>query len=138
MDIAHDVRLLPKSIDWAAKKEFVENFLEHVETSIPPFVSKRYNYRELQLRRLNTIHKCCPSVLSLDNLRYSFLHAPMWYGFFLERNITHLFTIFAFSSLVLSAMQVGQGTPSLRDSTRFSSASYGFSVATIVLVLLVF
>ena len=71
----------------------------------------------------------------MGNLVYGFLNAPMWYGFFLERNITRLFTVFAFSSLVLSAMQVGQATPELRDSAQFSRASYGFSVATIVFVL---
>ena len=75
-------------------------------------------------------------MFSTGNLAYGFLHAPMWYGFFLERNITRLFTVFAFLSLVLSAMQVGQATLELRDSAQFSRASYGFSVTTIALVLL--
>jgi hypothetical protein len=70
----------------------------------------------------------------MGNLVYGFLNASMWYGFFLERNITRLFTVFAFSSLILSAMQAGQATPELRDSAQFSRASYGFSVAAIVLV----
>jgi hypothetical protein len=135
MSIAHETHLLPKSLDWAAWKDFVEDFLEHVGTSTPLHVSKRYNYGELWLRHLNAIYKLSPSVFSMGNLVYGFLNAPMWYGFFLERNITRLFTVFAFSSLVLSAMQVGQATPELQDSAQFSRASYGFSVATIALVL---
>ncbi|OCL02567.1 hypothetical protein AOQ84DRAFT_422418 [Glonium stellatum] len=135
MRIAQETHLLPKSVDWAAWKDFVEDFLEHVGASTPPHVSKRYNYGELWLRHLNVIYKFSPSTFSVGNLHDSFLNGPMWYGFFIERNLTRLFAIFAFLSLGLSAMQVGQATPELRDSAQFSRASYGFSVATLFLIL---
>ena len=50
VSIAEETHLLPKSLDWAAWKDFVEDFLEHVGTSTPLHVSKRYNYGELWLR----------------------------------------------------------------------------------------
>ena len=134
--IAQEAHLLPESLDWTSWKDLIEDIFEHIGTSSNPlYVSKRYNYGELWLGHLNTIYKLCPPAFTSYTLMYGFLNAPMWYGFFLERNITRLFTVFAFSSLVLSAMQVGQATPELRDNAQFLRVSYGFSVATIVLVL---
>ena len=127
MRIAQESNLLPKDLDWAVWKDFVEDFLEHVGNNTPLHVSKRYKYGELWLRRLNITYKLSPSVFSLNNLRYGFLSCPMWYGFFIERNIARLFAIFAFLSLILSAMQVGQGTLELQGDALFSRVSFGFS-----------
>ena len=133
MRIAQDSNLLPKNLDWAGWKGFVEDFLEHIDTSTSPHVSKRYRYGELWLRHLNMTYKLSPSVFSLNNLQYGFLSAPMWYGFFIERNVARLFAIFAFLSLILSAMQVGQGTLELQENALFSKVSFGFSYAALLL-----
>ena len=135
MRIAHESHLLPKNLDWMAWKNFVEDFLEHVGTNTSLHVSKRYRYGELWLRHLNKTYKLSPSSFSMRNLQYGFLSAPMWYGFFIERNVARLFAVFAFISLILSAMQVGQGTLELQEKALFSRASFGFTVAALFLGL---
>ena len=134
--IAKETHLLPKSLSWRAWKDFVQDFLEHLGPNTAIHTSKRYHYGELWLGDLNKIYKLSPTTFSLDNLHSGFLHAPLWYGFFIQRNITRLVAIFAFLSLLLSAMQVGQATNELQDSIQFSRASYGLSATTIFLVLI--
>jgi hypothetical protein len=132
--IAQETHLLPKSLSWLAWKAFVQDFLEHLGPNAAFHTSQRYHHGELWLGDLNKIYKLSPTTFSLETLHSGFLHAPLWYGFFVQRNINRLIAIFAFLSLLLSAMQVGQATNELQDSVQFSRASYGISVTTISLV----
>ena len=134
--IAQETHLLPKSLSWLAWKDFVQDFLEHLRPNAALHTSKRYHHGELWLGILNKIYKLSPTTISLENLHAGFLHAPLWYGFFIQRNLTRLIAIFAFLSLLLSAMQVGQATNEVQESVRFSRASYGVSIATIFLVVI--
>jgi hypothetical protein len=89
-------------------------------------VNRRFHYGELRLGRLNWIYR-----LALGELR-GYLSACTTYGAFMRDNINSLITLFAYTTIVLSAMQVGLATEPLANDYSFSMASYIFSVFSIL------
>jgi hypothetical protein len=86
------------------------------------------------MARVNYIYKLIPSLRFRDNPKRGFMPTSMWNGSFLNRNIARLLGIFAFFSLILSAMQDGLATTHLQDNVIFVNASYGFVVVSLFIV----
>lgn len=95
-----------------------------------PPVNPRFYYGELRLGRLNWIYRLC-----LGKPR-GYLSGCTTYGAFVRENLNSLITLFAYTTIVLSAMQVGLGTQFLADDYAFGMASYVFSVFSILFPLL--
>jgi hypothetical protein len=89
-------------------------------------VNKRFQYGELRLGRLNWIYR-----LSMGELR-GYLSGCTTYGAFMRDNINSLITLFAYTTIVLSAMQVGLATEPLANDYSFGMASYVFSLFSIL------
>jgi uncharacterized membrane protein len=89
-------------------------------------VNKRFHYGELRLGRLNWIYR-----LTKGELR-GYLSGCTTYGAFMRNNVNSLITLFAYTTIVLSAMQVGLSTEFLADDYSFGMASYVFSLFSII------
>ncbi|KAK3632634.1 hypothetical protein LTR56_016242 [Elasticomyces elasticus] len=116
--IAKKNELIPASLDWKAWRF--------------DLIEPRYQYGELRLSRVNWIY-----ILTRRS-------GPRGYGFgenqmgsFFARNFGWLAVIFAYLSIILSAMQVGLGTNKLARNESFQGASSGFTVFALVLPLAV-
>lgn len=127
--IAHETGLLPEAIDWATWTDFIDDFLAHVDLDGLSGISPRFQYGELRLSRLNKIYRL--TRWRWDDIVQGYMTASTWYQDFFVRNFSWLIALFAFMSVVLSAMQVLVGIS--RGGQAFEDASYGFSVTSLVL-----
>ena len=98
--------------------------INSLEPHVP--VNRRFYYGELRLGRLNWIYR-----LLLGKPR-GYLSGCTTYGEFMKENVNSLITLFAYTTIVLSAMQVGLATQWLEDNYAFGMASYVFSIFSIV------
>lgn len=130
--IAIELGLLPNGIEWEQWTTFMTDFLGHIDIHSLKDVSDRYKYGELRLTRLNTIYRLV--LFSSRSLVSGYMASSTWYKSFFARNFAWLLAVFAYFTVVLSALQVGLATTSLQESEAFQSASYGFSVASVVAV----
>lgn len=122
LNVAIEAGLLPSRITWAAWCSFVPNIQKIPEEQI----NKRYVYGELRLRRLNQIYNFC---------RWSLVyHSPYTqYDHYFTQNFAWLLLLFAYLTIVLTAMQVVLATP---DATvPFKDISYWFGLGSILVVL---
>ncbi|KAI6777607.1 uncharacterized protein J7T54_002871 [Emericellopsis cladophorae] len=121
--IAGENHLLPQEVQWQAWRAVVKEVLskEHIYSSIDP----RFHYGELRLSRLNKIH-----LLWKAPLRG---YASRWnqYGSFFSDNFSWLASSIVYIAIVLTAMQVGLATR-LQENEAFQSASYGFTIFSIL------
>ncbi|KAF2113922.1 hypothetical protein BDV96DRAFT_104708 [Lophiotrema nucula] len=141
--IASNSGLIPGDITWPGWLTLVEEIvamssqshsylssssassgLSSLEPHVP--VNPRFYYGELRVGRLNWIYR-----LVLGQPR-GYLSGCTTYGAFLRDNVNSLITLFAYTTIVLSAMQVGLATQFLVDDYAFSMASYVFSVFAIL------
>lgn len=139
-EIAHELNLIPRIIDWASWASFIGDFLDHVEKSPSLYISQRYQYGELRLSRLDLIYRFDPRLFTINNFIRGFMPGYMWHKTFFNRKFAQLLAIFVFFSVTLSAMQVGlavDGLANSRDFRRISCAFAVFSMSIIVLVALV-
>lgn len=134
--IAQDVRLIPSSVTWEEWALFVTDLLTRIDPDTLDNVSKRYHFGELRLSRLNLIYRFAPSMFSGQNFMRGFMSEPVWTKAFLERNFAWLFSVFGFVTIVAGSMQVGLGTDSLHGNGNFQNASVGFTVASLVGVIM--
>lgn len=97
-------------------------------TSLEPHVpvNERFYYGELRVGRLNWIYRL---VLGVPR---GYLSGCSTYGAFMRDNVNSLITLFAYTTIVLSAMQVGLTTQWLANDFAFGMASYVFSVFAIL------
>ncbi|KAF2867481.1 hypothetical protein BDV95DRAFT_503009 [Massariosphaeria phaeospora] len=143
--IAKESGLIPEEVSWTAWLEWVEeivtmsayaeSLLSSPSTSSSSFlphvpVNERFYYGELRIGRLNWIYR-----LVLGKPR-GYLSGCTTYGAFMRQNINSLLTLFAYTTIVLSAMQVGLTTPSLTNNYTFGMAAYIFSIFAILAPLL--
>ncbi|ROV90934.1 hypothetical protein VMCG_09992 [Cytospora schulzeri] len=135
--IARDRHLLPREVEWPAWRALVRQLL--MIEDIDRKVDARFIYGELRLSRLNKIYM-------LARLPFLRGYLPHWqqYGTYFRDNLAWLATGTVYIAIVLTAIQVGQAT-SLAGNDRFQSASYGFTIFSILfpliaclLILLVF
>jgi hypothetical protein len=121
--LAADKHLVPAGVTWSGWRTFVEQLgTERIYPNIDP----RFYHGELRLSRLNKIY----------SLWYTPLHGymPRWgqYSAFLREQFALLASATVYIAIVLTAMQVGLATKTLADDDAFQSASYGFTVFSIV------
>lgn len=140
--ITHQPPLLPplnQTWTWSTWRSLVADLSHTINIDSREAVSPRYTYGELRLDRLNQIHRFSPSMLfSKDHaLMRGYHHRYHNYGAFFEHNFSGLIVIFAYVSIVLSAMQVGLASPRLDSSTAFQNVAYGFAVFAIVVPVVV-
>ncbi|KAH7190488.1 hypothetical protein DER44DRAFT_844768 [Fusarium oxysporum] len=120
---AQDNHLLPEEVEWPGWISFVEQLnTEHIYPDIDP----RFYYGELRLSRLNKIYR-----LSQTPLLGYMAHWNQYATFF-QDNFAWLAGTTVYIALVLTAMQVGLATDSLKNNDAFQSASYGFTVFSIL------
>ena len=124
--IALDMHLVPEEITWSEWVMLVEQLLDFPHER---YRNKRYNHGELRLGRLDMIYR-----FTQGRIR-GYLNGYASYSHFLHDNFKSLLGLFAFLSIVLSAMQVGLGTQQLEPSYAFNTASYVFVVFAIVALL---
>ncbi|KAI1175878.1 hypothetical protein F4777DRAFT_299947 [Nemania sp. FL0916] len=122
--IAQEKRLIPIQARWQSWRRLVAELdTEHIYGDIDP----RYVYGELRLSRLNKIQ-----YLHWGGAFRGYLNLWQSYGDFLSDNFTWVASAAVFVAIVLTAMQVGLGTDRLQENGAFQSASYGFTVFSIV------
>lgn len=126
--IAQEERLLPREVTWSLWVSLVEQLLDRRNLTN---INKRYVYGELRLSRLNQIHR-----FREGKLIRGYLYRYNQYSVFFRANFRQLITIFAYITIVLSAMQVGLATTKLQDNERFQQAAYGFTVFSILAPLI--
>ncbi|KIM99766.1 hypothetical protein OIDMADRAFT_181152 [Oidiodendron maius Zn] len=138
--VAHEKGLLPQIINWTIWTDFIDDFLDHIDLQSLRGISRRFQYGELRLSRLNTIYRL--TRFKWRDFIRGYMAVPTWYKEFFGRNFAWLLAVFAVLSVVLSAMQVGVAVA--RGGQAFENASYGFSIAslfiaagTVLIVLLV-
>lgn len=123
--IAQESHLLPEELPWLSWKTFVQQVLN--QESIYHHINKRFIYGELRLGRLNAVYR----FTGLSLLR-GYQTGYSQYSSFFRENFTWLASILAYVVVVLTAMQVGLATKTLEESPSFQTASYGFTVFSIV------
>ncbi|KAF2802309.1 uncharacterized protein BDZ99DRAFT_428822 [Mytilinidion resinicola] len=135
LDIAKELGLLSKNMEWSKWVEFIDTFLDNINCETMSDVNKRYKYGELRLSRLNAIYRLAPPTYSLRNLVRGYQSGSTWYRAFFERHFKWILAGFAIVSVLLSALQVGLATSMLQSNGSFQSASYGFTIAYLVAVV---
>ncbi len=133
--------LIPKEVTWTGWLALVDEVVRaSVQTHTTktsavssassleglPAVNQRFNYGELRLGRLNWIYR-----LAKGEFR-GYLSGCTTYGAFMRDNVNSLITLFAYTTIVLSAMQVGLATEPLANDYSFGMASYVFSMFSIL------
>ena len=124
--IAVDKGLVPDSVTWDAWRQLAREYLEgHCYASVNP----RYWYGELRLSRLNKVYRFARGFVLRG---YSKVDAHTVYVDLLRDNFGVLAAVLGYVVIVLSAMQVGLGVERLQADSAFQSASYGFTVFSIL------
>lgn len=131
LKLAHKLDLLPSEITWPWWKNFVSEFILHVDPNTLDKVNERYHFGELRLGRINSIYR---TRFFFTHFIRGYLYGYNRYEVFFQRNFAWILIVLVYFSLVLSAMQVGASIPPLNTNTAFLQASYGFSVLSIVTV----
>ena len=123
--IAKEKHLLPEQVTWSAwvalvKQLDTENIYDKID--------ERFKYGELRLSRLNKIYRLTRWPLLLKP------YMSHWhqYGSFFQDNFTWLASTTVYIVVVLTAMQVGLAADRLKYDRSFQSASYGFTVFSIL------
>ena len=134
--------LLPKEVTWLAWLVFAEEVMLASERSKayldPAFTSQhqsferqisvnpRFYYGELRVGRLNWIYRVA------RRQPRGYFSGCTTYGAFVRDNVNSFIALFAYATIVLSAMQVGLATPWLVDDYAFGMASYVFAIFAIL------
>lgn len=128
-DLAQSNGLLPSTVSWESWKLLTSQFLpNHSYSSLNP----RYWYGELRLSRLNKIYR-----VKFSPLRgYSKVASHAFYVDILRDNFATIAAVLAYVAIVLTAMQVGLATDQLGHNGAFQNASYGLTVASILVPLI--
>lgn len=129
-EIAKEATLLPGGFDYAAWTRFVGDVISALDLETMSQVDRRYRFGELRLSRLNSLTR-----LRAISLGHGFVHGHMNFptrsGIFFGVHFGWLLTAFAYTSVVLSALQVGLGTGFLGGSVPFQRLSYGITLVAI-------
>lgn len=129
-EIAKEATLLPGGFNYAAWTRFVGEVISSLDLETMSQVDRRYRFGELRLSRLNSLTR-----LRAILLGHGFVHGHMNFptrsGIFFGVHFGWLLTAFAYTSVVLSALQVGLGTGFLGGSVPFQRLSYGITLVAI-------
>ena len=122
--IAKEKYLIPAEVQWSDWRILVAQLDTE---NIYPKIDERFYYGELRLSRLNKIY-----VLSQPPIFRGYMSQWHQYGTFFQDNFAWLASATVFIAIVLTAMQLGLATKTLADNDAFQSASYGFTVFSIL------
>jgi hypothetical protein len=134
LQIAKKAGWLPEAIMMEAWHQFITSFLEHVDPNTLEKVNKRFTYGELRLNRINQIYRFAPK-FRLQHLVFGYDLYPATYGSFFKRNFGWLLGVFAYTSTLLAAMQVGLAAVSIpmeRTDSVFIMAAYEISIVFMI------
>ncbi|KAH7461586.1 hypothetical protein FOMA001_g19117 [Fusarium oxysporum f. sp. matthiolae] len=121
--LAKEKNLLPEEVTWPGWISFVEQLdTEHIYPDIDP----RFYHGELRLDRLNKIYRLFQTPL------HGYMAHWNQYATFFRDNFAWLGGTTVYIAVVLTAMQVGLATDALAHNDAFQSASYGFTVLSIL------
>ena len=137
--VTHEIPLLPfpEKLTWSIWRELVQEMSYTIDVDARTNVSPRYAYGELRLDRLNLIYRFSPAILfsKKHTIIRGYFYSYNQYSNFFSRNFSWLIAVFAYVSIVLSAMQVGLASSRLGSNADFQNASYGFTVFALVVPL---
>jgi len=136
LKIALELGLISSKINWEEWTLFVDTFLSNIDHEALDTVNKRYHYGELRLSRLNTIYRLL-HILEPRRFMLGYMHGYNRYTVFFERNFGWVVIILLYTTVILSAMQVGLETTNLQHDKSFQQASYGVAVCSLVLLVIV-
>lgn len=131
--MAWEAGLLPEGFGFEAWTALVRDFLGRLdlEAMDPAQVDRRYRYGELRLSRLNSLTRYTPGRWSVANFVYGHMNFSTRYTTFFETNFGWLLAVFAYVSIVLSALQTGIATEFLADNWDFQRMTWGLSLVTV-------
>jgi hypothetical protein len=131
--VAKDLALLPRGIEWRQWTSFIEAFLGQIDPDSLEGISNRYRYGELRLGRLNSIYRL--TAPSSKWLAHSYMSTSTWERSFFTRNFAWLLVVFAYTSVLLGALQVGLARDSQDPSRKyFELGSYPTATICIFVV----
>ena len=141
-NVAVNIGILSKEVTWPAWLVFAEEVTlasERSKAYLDPStathhsplerhitVNRRFYYGELRVGRLNWIYRIA------RRQPRGYFSGCTTYGAFMRDNVNSFIALFAYATIVLSAMQVGLATPWLVDDYAFGMASYVFSIFAIL------
>ncbi len=128
--IAKERGLIPDGLTW---EDWRQKAADLVGSHSYEAVNWRFWYGELRLSRLNKIYRL---TLRSPLRGYSLVSGHAALGDLVSDNFALLGSLLAYMAIVLTAMQVGLATTQLQPSPTFQSASYGFTVFSIVAPLI--
>jgi hypothetical protein len=122
--IAAAKHLIPAGVTWPNWRILVEQLnTEHIY----PEIDARFIYGELRLSRLNKLY-----ILSQRPFLRGYMSRWHQYETFFQANLDLLASAVVYIAIALTAMQVGLATKTLGENDAFQSASYGFTVFSIL------
>lgn len=126
--IAKEKRLLPEAVTWVSWITIVKQL---DTANIYDKIDERFKYGELRLSRLNKIYRFTRRPLFLAP------YVSYWtqYESFFQANFAWLASTTLYIVLVLAAMQVGLTGDKLNNNRSFQSASFGFTIFSILVPL---
>ncbi|KAJ0122773.1 hypothetical protein J7T55_003289 [Diaporthe amygdali] len=122
--IAKETHLIPEEVLWTTWRTAVRELLDL--SPIYALINPRFHYGELRLSRLDKIYFFWKTPLRG--------YLPYWsqYRLFFQDNFGWLASSTVYIAVVLTAMQVGLATEALQSNAAFQSASYGFTIFSIL------
>lgn len=122
--IAKETHLIPEEVHWTTWRTAVRELLDL--SPIYALINPRFHYGELRLSRLDKIY-----FFWKTPLRGYMSHWTQYRSFF-QDNFAWLASSTVYIAVVLTAMQVGLATEALQSNAAFQSASYGFTIFSIL------
>jgi hypothetical protein len=74
-------------------------------------------------------------MFSTKNFVHGYMFDYTWYRAFFERNFAWLLAVFAYMTVILSAMRVRLATKRLQSSKQFQDALWSFAVTSIIIII---
>jgi len=133
--IAQQLGLLDAKITFEVWSAFMDSVVSSIELANLDGVNKRYLYGELRIERVKTLYRLyliSKGHFYLPGYKYMYFR----YRSFFRRNFGWLFTMFAFVTVMLTAMQTGLATRALGENQAFQNAAYGLTVFSLFLPLM--
>jgi hypothetical protein len=140
LNLAHEHHLINESIGYDTWMAFRHSFLTTFKRSnLPrPWLSWRYDFAELRLKRINWIWALRPRTpFDMSSLVRGYQSPYRLYTSFFEQNFSIVIVAFVYVTVVLTAMQLGLATDQLTLNHKFQRACVGFAVFCILLPVVV-
>jgi hypothetical protein len=126
--IALELGLLPRETKWTQWMAFAMDVRSNVDKARGG-INDRYIYGELRRRRLNLLYR-----LVCGEWIRGYHQIPTEYNRWFQQNFAWLLLVFAYATVLLSAMQVILATEQGQSSGALHNSSYGISVAVVIAV----